>query len=179
MLRRADPGPDNLVKRVGSHPGVSSRDQGGEIALGQRGQRVAVVGQDRLEGLLLLPFRVLGSQRPDAVEDEPELDIEWLLAPEGAIVVKDGDALTLRHELVAAFCGDRDDEVKDRLLVGTVVPRGKGIVRQGDLLHAGCPRCSTFSLLGFTGSAAVAELVDEALELLDLRSQVLRRLLTL
>src|SRR5215212_3663673 len=98
MLRRADPGPDNLGKRVGGDSGVGGRDQGSEIALGQRGQRFAVVGQDRVEGLLLLPFRVLGGQRSDAVKGKSELDTEWLLAPEGAIVVKDGDAVTLRHE---------------------------------------------------------------------------------
>src|SRR5215207_1601756 len=155
MLRRADPGPDNLGKRVGSHPGVSSRDQGSEIALGQRGQRVAVVGQDRVEGRLLLPFRVLGGQRLDAVEDEPELDIEWLLAPEGAIVVEDGDAVTLRHELVAAFRGDRGDKVEDRLLGGTIVPCGKGIVSHCYLRHVGYSRCFAFSLLFLvTGHAA-------------------------
>ena len=129
---------------------MGGRDQGGEIALGQRGQRFAVVGQDRVEGLLLQPFRVLRGEGPDAVEDEPELDIAGLLTPEGAVVVEDGDAVTLRHELVAAVRGDRGDEVEDRLLGGTVVPRGKGCVRHGDLFRTGCLRCSWFSLLFFS-----------------------------
>ena len=52
MLRRADPVPDDRGELVGGHPGVDGRDRGGDILLGQRGQRLPVVGQDRLEGLL-------------------------------------------------------------------------------------------------------------------------------
>ena len=51
-----------------------------------------------VEGVVA-PFRMLGRHGFHAIENEGELKIKWLLAPEGAIVVEDGDALLGLNEM--------------------------------------------------------------------------------
>ena len=78
----------------------------------------------RLEGLGVLPLRVLGRERPDPVQREGDLEIDRLLGPERAVVVEDSDALGRRHEV-----GPRHacDEVQERPLRRPLVPGGQGV----------------------------------------------------
>jgi len=88
-----------------------------------------VACEQRLEGLLLLPFRMLGRQRLDAVDDEQELEVERLLGPQRAVVVEDGDAFGGRDEVRGSILRHALDEGHDRLLRRSVVPRRQGILR--------------------------------------------------
>jgi hypothetical protein len=56
------------------------------------------------------------------VEHKDELEVEWLLAPECAVVVEDGDSLRLGHEVGRALSRDRADELDDRCLGRPFLP---------------------------------------------------------
>ena len=101
---------------------------GGDLVFGEFRHGRLVAGQDRLVGLLLLPLGVTRGERGDAVEGKEALTVVRLLDPERAVVVERGDAVSRRHELVAALLRHRSDEVEDCLLVGAIAPGGKGIV---------------------------------------------------
>ena len=63
-------------------------------------------------------------------EDEAELDRHRLLAPEGAVVVEDGDPLGRRNVVRTALGGHALDELDDRGASRGVGPRWKRFVRQ-------------------------------------------------
>jgi hypothetical protein len=64
-----------------------------------------VAGQEGLERLLVLPLRMLGRQRFDAVEAKDQLEIHRLLDPQRAVVVEGGDAVGGWDKLRSAFAG--------------------------------------------------------------------------
>jgi len=74
---------------------------------------------------------VLVGERADALQHEHELGVERLLHPQGSVVVEDGDALGLGHEIARAFCSDRGDEFGDGLLRRTVLPGRERVRRHG------------------------------------------------
>ena len=65
---------------------VTAGEYGIQITLEQRG-----------EWFLVLPFGMLGRKGLHAVEREEELNGHRLFAPERAVVVEDGDALSRRY----------------------------------------------------------------------------------
>src|SRR5215204_7142972 len=91
------------------------------------GKSLHVTFENRLEGLLVLPFRVLGCQRLHAIERKCKLDIHWLLQPQGAVIVEHRDAFGRWHEIRSALDRDPCDEVSDCLLCSAVVPRGERV----------------------------------------------------
>jgi hypothetical protein len=52
-----------------------------------------------------------------------ELDVEWFLAPQGAIVVENGDTLLGRHEIGATWYSDRIHEIQDSRTGGGLIPK--------------------------------------------------------
>src|SRR5580658_3337460 len=103
---------------------------GGESEFEQRlfaesKERIVVVFEHGLERLTLAHCRVLGRQLLDALKGEEELYLEGLLAPEGSIVVKRGNALGWRHEFGASRLCHPCDKVEDRGFHRAVVPGGK------------------------------------------------------
>ena len=88
------------------------------LAAGERRHDVAL--EERGEGFLVVPFRVLRRERLDPVDGEEELEVERLLAPQRAVVVEGGDALVRRHEVGRALLRDALDEAEDRLLCDAV-----------------------------------------------------------
>jgi hypothetical protein len=91
------------------------------------GQGLHVPVQHRLKRLLALPVRVLRRERPDAIEDEGELDVHRLLDPHGPVVVEGGDAVIHGHEVRPALIGDARDKRGDRLFSRPLVPGRKRI----------------------------------------------------
>ena len=69
----------------------AARKRAFHVALEQRG-----------EGFLVLPFRMLGCERLDTVEREEDLEIHRLFGPQGAVVVEHGDAFSGWHEVGGA-----------------------------------------------------------------------------
>jgi hypothetical protein len=69
--------------------------------------------EHRLEGLGLLPFRVLRGESLDAIECELELVVDRLLDPQRAVVVEGGDALGRRHIVRPALVRHAGDEIGD------------------------------------------------------------------
>ena len=55
--------------------------------------RLEIACESRLEWLLLLPFRVQGCKRLDAIEGEGKLEIHRLFGPQSAVVIEHGNAL--------------------------------------------------------------------------------------
>ncbi len=87
--------------------------------------------ENGFERLLLLPLRMLRSQRLDPVKHETELEIEWLLSPKRAVVVEDGDAIFGRDITFAALRRGRFHEVHDAGFRGSVVPGRQSLLRKG------------------------------------------------
>ena len=112
-----------FVEFFGGHAGMSRRDQLHHAVLAGFGQRLHVAFDRCLERLLVLPLRMLGRHRLDAVEREGQLEVHRLLGPQRAVVVEGGDALGGRHEIRPALPRNAGDEIDDRLLGGAVVPR--------------------------------------------------------
>jgi hypothetical protein len=64
------------------------------------GERVLYIAlEQRRKRFLRLPLRMLRRERLHAVEREEELKIQWLLAPERAVIVERGDTLLRWHEV--------------------------------------------------------------------------------
>ena len=108
-------GHHDLEERV-----LPARERGRVVAPEQRG-----------EGLLLLPLRVLGRERLDAVDGEQELEVQGLLGPQRAVVVEDGDALGGWNEVRRADLVDPLHEVHDGLLGRSFVPRRQRVLGMG------------------------------------------------
>ncbi len=81
----------------------------------------------RLPRLLGAQRRIRLGHRSQPLQDEPELDRHWLLAPQRAVVVERGDAVLDRHE-VRAIGADALDEVHDGRARRRVVPRREQFV---------------------------------------------------
>ena len=96
-----------------------------QITLAEPRHRLAVAGEDCLEGLLPLPFGVRAGHRRDAIERKSRLGVERVLDPERAVLVEGGDAVLGRHEARAPLVGRRLDEIQDGLLGRAVVPGGE------------------------------------------------------
>jgi hypothetical protein len=62
-------------------------------------QCLHVAFQHRLEGLLVLPFRMQWRQGLHAIEREDQLDIHGVLGPQRSVIVECGNALRHRHEI--------------------------------------------------------------------------------
>src|SRR5262249_23480737 len=77
------------------------------------------------------PFRMLRRESLDPVERKENLEVHWLLGPQGAVVVKRGDAFGHGHKIRRPFASHLLDEGDDDLLGRGVVPGGKWIGGQG------------------------------------------------
>ncbi len=107
---------------VGGHAGMGGHDDldrrlftAGECA-------IHVALEQRGEGLLVFPLRMLRRERLHAIEREEQLEVHRLLRPERAVVVEGGDTLGGRNKMRAALRGGRPHELDDRLLSRAVVP---------------------------------------------------------
>ncbi len=83
---------------------------------------VQVAGACRLIRLLLGQRRIGRRLLTEPADDEVELDVHRLLAPQRAVVVEDRDTGLWRDE-IRAFGGDAPHEVDDRRLRGSIGPR--------------------------------------------------------
>jgi hypothetical protein len=122
IASRREPVGDDLGEFVHGHTGVGHGDQLDEALFAVCGQGLHVTVQHGLERLLGLPVGVLRCQRPDAVEDECELDRHRVFDPQGAVVVERGDALIDGYEVRSALDGDAQNKIGNGFLRGTVVP---------------------------------------------------------
>ncbi len=73
------------------------------------------------------PLGVLGREFFDLVDDEDELEVDGLLAPQAAIVVESGDAFGWDDVVRRVGGGDALDERDDSLFVRALVPGGQRI----------------------------------------------------
>ena len=130
MLRGRDPVLDDLLELLGGHARVRGHDDFDDrlFPAGERAFHVAL--EQRGEGFLVFPLRMLRRERLHAVEREEKLEIHRLLAPERAVVVERGDALGDRDKVRRAFLRDLRDEVDDGLFGRAVVPRRQRITRR-------------------------------------------------
>ncbi len=122
MTRRRDPVNDLRFELGGRHAGMRHDHHFSESCLTAGERCCHVAGEDRLERLMLSPFRVLGRHRFDAVEHEHALKVERLLRPERAVVVEGRDAIARRHVVLAARIGDGVHEIDDARLRLAVIP---------------------------------------------------------
>jgi hypothetical protein len=95
--------------------------------LAGRPKRRRVTFEHRLEGLRVLPFRMLWRQRLDPVQRVGELHVDRLFDPQRAVVVERGDPLRWRNEVGRSFPGHVSDEGDDRLFRRAIVPRRQRI----------------------------------------------------
>ena len=123
MARGVEPRAHGGAELLVGHAAVRRRDERAERVLALRGDRLRVALQERRKRLGRLPLRMRGAQRLHAVDDERELHIHRLLGPERAVVVEDGDALGLGHEVDARRIGRARDERHDRGARGAFAPR--------------------------------------------------------
>lgn len=93
-----------------------------EATLPGLGQRRHVALKSRLERLFVLPLRMHGGKRLDAIEREGNLHIHGLLDPQRAVIVECGNTLRRRDEIGAAGRGDAADEMDDGLFRRRIVP---------------------------------------------------------
>lgn len=112
----------DLRELLGRQARVRRGHERADRLLATRERALDVAGEQRPEGLLVLPFRVLRCQGLHAVDGEQEREIERLLRPQRAVVVEHGDALGRGDELRAALLRHARDEVDDGLAPGTVFP---------------------------------------------------------
>jgi hypothetical protein len=68
---------------------------------------------------------MLRRHRLHAIEGECNLEIEWLLAPQGSVVIEDRDPIFGFDEVRAAGRRHAADKIDDALLRGTLVPGSK------------------------------------------------------
>src|SRR6185312_2467984 len=85
-------------------------------------ERGDVAIEHGLERLLRLPFGILWCHALDFVERKSELEIERLLAPQGAVIIEHGDALLGRHKIVSSLHRHPRDKIQDGLLPRAGVP---------------------------------------------------------
>jgi hypothetical protein len=109
---------------------VAERDEFEAVADRPRERRPEVAPDRGVEDRVPPPLGVLAGQLPHTVRGEDELEVGGLLRPERAVVVERGDPFGDRDEVRPSLPGHADDEVDDRPLRDTVVPRGKRIVGQ-------------------------------------------------
>ena len=105
-------------------------DERAERVLALRCDRLRVALEERRERLGRLPFGMRGPQGLHAVDNEGELHIHRLLGPQRAVVVEDGDALGLGHEVRARRICRACDERLDRGARGALAPRIKRCSRR-------------------------------------------------
>src|SRR6476620_8664615 len=91
------------------------------------GKSLHVTFENRLEGLIVLPFRVLGCQRLYAIERKCKLDIHRLLQPQGAVMVEHRDAFGREDEIRSALDSDPGNKLINCVLHCAVVPRGERV----------------------------------------------------
>jgi hypothetical protein len=84
---------------------------------GERGLTEIVMATRRFERLLVLPFRMQGCHCLHAIKRKGQLDIHWMLRPQGPIIVEYRDALVRRTEIRPTLPRDPGDELDDRTLL--------------------------------------------------------------
>src|SRR5439155_17238572 len=112
-----------------AHAAMAHRHDLHEALLTRSEQRLLVVRKHSREGLLLFPFWMLWGERLYPVNGEGELEIDRLLGPERAVVIKSRDPFVRRDEIRRSFLRHFLDERHDRFLRCSIVPGRKGIVR--------------------------------------------------
>ena len=127
MTGGADPVRRDLLELVAGHPRVGDHQELHQTLHPGLPQGLHVPLDSGLEGLLVLPFRVLAGQCLDPLQDEGELGVHRLFHPQGAVVVEDGDALSGRDKGWSTRVGHVRDEGGNGLLGRPVVPGRQGI----------------------------------------------------
>jgi hypothetical protein len=107
---------------IGRHAGVRKHYQFSRAALAGFRHSPYVSVQDRLERIRIVPFRMQGSERLDAIEGEGHLGVHRLFGPKRAIVIERRDAIGWRDKIRSTGFGDPVDKIDDRLLRRRVVP---------------------------------------------------------
>jgi hypothetical protein len=116
---------------------VSDHDQFDQAALTRLRQGLHVTSEHGFEWLLLVPLRMLGCKGNDAIDREGELRVHGVLDPQCAVVVEGRDALGRRDEIGRPLSRHGGDELQDRLLCATVIPRRQRVACLGLRRHAG------------------------------------------
>ncbi|MNJ34819.1 hypothetical protein D3C77_295440 [compost metagenome] len=120
--RRGEPASGLGDKRLGADTGVSRGNNFQQAIHTACSQGLVVTFKDRLERLLGFPLWVLRGQALDFIQGKLHLEVHWLLAPQGAVIVEHRDAFSHRHIILAAFYADGADKLLDGLARGPVVP---------------------------------------------------------
>src|SRR5690606_1936182 len=132
---------------VGRHPSMRGGDDLGHGLWTFDQGRLDVTLQDRLEWLLVFPVGVSRRKLANSVDRKCQLNICWLLGPESAVIVEDGDPFGVRDEIWRVLCRGSFHEGEDRLLDGTVIPGGErgGAAGHDGFRYLGRRSCSAQS----------------------------------
>ena len=76
-------------------------------------QRLEVQLEQGLERLALLHGRILAGELLDPIYEKKRLHLQWLFAPERAVVIEDGDAFCRGNEVWSTLLRHARDEVED------------------------------------------------------------------
>src|SRR5690606_10107854 len=112
MLGRGDPVVDDPAELLDGHARVRRRDEVDDPTLAEGRERGTVAVDHGGVRRGTAPLGVLPGEGPDAVADEGGLDVDRLLAPEGAVVIEDGESFFDGDEVGPALVGDPADEVE-------------------------------------------------------------------
>ncbi|MNE47244.1 hypothetical protein D3C80_1416390 [compost metagenome] len=122
VLGAGQPMPGTLAELFGADAGVGGGDNLQQAVHAALGQGLVVTFEHGLEGLLGLPLGVLRRQAAHFVEGKQHLEIQGLLAPQGAVIVEHRNSLWHRHIMRAAGFGHGLDEVHDGLPGRPLIP---------------------------------------------------------
>jgi hypothetical protein len=84
--------------------------------------RFHVVLQHRRVEWVVFPFGMLRRHRLHPIEDECKLEMKWLLAPQGSVVIEDRDPIFGFDEVGAASRRHPVDKIEDAPFRRTFVP---------------------------------------------------------
>ena len=130
VLCRREPILHEVLEFFCRDPRVRGQDQFNEALLAGGRNALHVASQNGCEWFLVFPFRVLRCHRFRAINSECQLHVHGLLGPECAVVVEDCDPVGRWYVMLAAFCRDQLDKLKNVTLGITIVPGREWLVSQ-------------------------------------------------
>jgi hypothetical protein len=131
MPRFREPIAHRRVELTGRHPAVRGDHHLTQpfVAVGHECLCIAI--HDHLVRLTIAKLGMGIQERRDARKRVHDLDVHRLLAPQRAVVIKDGDAIGDGNKLLPGRVGDTTDEAHDDSLRRVVAPARKRIDRRG------------------------------------------------
>jgi len=126
---RCQPMPGDSSKSLLAHAGMGEKDDLCPISFAEAPKCRLIVREHSLEWLAALPLRMLWCERMHPVEREHGLGVQRVLHLQRAVLIKSGDAVFRRHEILARRVRSNPDEIQDRGFCWPVIPRRKEMIR--------------------------------------------------